>query len=218
MRNIFFLICAMFIACNSGTSTEVGDLDRWWTDDDRQFILSELKRTTDELRVEIEQLGDDQWNFREDTTRWSIAEIVEHLEMQNQLHYREVTVISQSPQHLSLRTITEGMDTFFSGYRTDTTKSKAKWFLEPLGRYCSMETGQAAFFKARGELTLFVEQTQVDLRKQFTFRAPIQAMGFKNIKIGQVRDLHQLLLTGIAHTDRHLAQIRTIKRHENYPK
>ena len=78
--------------------------------------------------------------------------------------------------------------------------------------------GEAAFYKARGELTQLIEETDVDLRKQFTFRVPVEGKDIENIKIGQVRDLHQLLLTGIAHTDRHLLQIRRIKDHLQYPK
>jgi hypothetical protein len=77
--------------------------------------------------------------------------------------------------------------------------------------------GEFAFYKARGELLKLVEDTDIDFRKQFTFRTPVEGKDITALKIGQVRDLHQLLLTGIAHTDRHLNQIRQIKQHSDYP-
>ena len=220
MKNIIFviLICLSTQSCNQNSSLKNNGSTQWWTDEDRTLIVSELNRTTEALNSEIEDLSIDQWHFKETPTRWSISEIVEHLEMQNQLHYREISVTSLAPQYLKFREITVGQDAHFTKYSTDTTKGKARWFLEPRGKYNSVKNGMEAFAKARSELTKFVEQTDIDLRKQFTFRIPVEGKDIQDIKIGQVRDLHQLLLTGIAHTDRHLTQIQNIKKHPEYPK
>lgn len=75
----------------------------------------------------------------------------------------------------------------------------------------------AAFSMAGGGLRALIETTDIDLRKQFTFRAPAEGKALSEIQIGQVRDLHQLLLTGIAHTDRHLSQIRRALTHPDFP-
>ncbi|MGI9543991.1 MAG: DinB family protein [Cyclobacteriaceae bacterium] len=214
---LLFLILIM--ACNpASTSQENTAVGKWWTEKDRSFIISELNRTTEALKAEVENTTDEQWHFHERPSRWSIAEIVEHLEMQNQLHYREISVVSNAPQYLEFRLITAGNDQYFSNYSIDNTRSQARWFLEPLDRFASKQDGVAAFYRARGKLIEFVEETEIDLRKQFTFRTPVEGKEVSELKIGQVRDLHQLLLTGIAHTDRHLGQIRNIKLHEDYPK
>ena len=197
--------------------TETSSSEPWWTDEDRAFILSELDRTTDELRSELASLTAEQWLFKEDSTRWSILEIVEHLEMQNQLHYREITVTSKAPEQSQYRSITEGQDERFTNYATDTTSGKASWFLEPRGKYASPEACENAFYKAREELSKFVEETKADLRKHVTYRNSVVGRDLNQLTIADVRDLHQLLLIGIAHTDRHLRQIRQIKTHENYP-
>lgn len=169
------------------------------------------------MLYEIETLTEDQWVFADDTSRWSIAEITEHLVLQNLLHYRELSVAARSPQHIEFRVITDGMDDFFTRYATDATKGKAQWYLQPLGKYESVEIGKSAFSKARRELIRFVSETKADLRKHFTYRTPVEDAYISELKIGQVRDLHQLLLTGIAHTDRHLRQIRQIKAQIDYP-
>ena len=213
-RHLIFGVLLCITAC---LEYSTGKSEQWWTNQERQYIIDELNRTTEELRLEIESLSETQWFFKEDPDRWSIAEIIEHLEMQNQLHYREIAVISKSPQMPEYGKITQGQDYHFVKYATDTIKGTASWFLEPLGRFCTKESGENAFYRARGNLLKFVEQTDVDLRKQFTFRASTNNMKFETIQIGQVRDLHQLLLTGIAHTDRHLSQIRTIKSNPNFP-
>ena len=213
----FITVCwILFLCCQVSEQADPSTQDIWWTREDRQLILAELDRTTSALMTEIENLSEMQWHFREEKGRWSIAEIVEHLEMQNQLHYREISVISKSPQYPQYRAITAGQDGHFIKYATDTIKSDAKWFLQPRGRYDSIEAGWSAFYLARNELRKFVANTDVDLRKQFTFRIAVQGKDIKDISIGEVRDLHQLLLTGIAHTDRHLAQIRNLKNHPDF--
>ncbi len=210
---IYSLATLVLLSCQ----TSVENTERWWTEEERQFILSELDRTTSELKTEIEELSDDQWNFREQSDRWNIGEIVEHLEMQNQLHFREISVIANSPQHLEYRRITLGNDGYFTKYATDTIKGQANWFLQPKSKFSSKEAAESAFYLVRGELRKYVETTQADLRKQFTFRSPMYEKSLSELTIRDVRDLHQLLLTGIAHTDRHLKQIRNIKAHERFP-
>lgn len=210
---LYLFLILTLISC-SETDAPV---ERWWTEGNRSFILSELDRTSAELAAEIDLLTIDQWHFREEEGSWSIAEIVEHLEMQNQLHYREITVVANAPQYLEYRAITEGQDQYFIDYATDAAPGQAQWFLEPIGRFDNKELGAIAFFRARGKLREFVAQTQIDLRKQFTFRTTVEGKEVSELSIGEVRDLHQLLLTGIAHTDRHLAQIKEIKQHKDYP-
>lgn len=189
-----------------------------WIDADRLFILNELERTTNELVTETEHLTEEQASFRENLDRWSITEIIEHLEVQNELHYREIRAISKTPQLPKYESVVRGNDNYFKEYATDTTKGRAQWFLEPIGRFCSKSDALEAFLRVRKHFTAYIKETDVDLRKHFTFRNNIEGKDESEIKVGDVRDLHQLLLTGIAHTDRHLTQIRRIKRHKDYPK
>lgn len=212
------LLIFCIVLTTLGCDEQADDKSIWWTDEDRQLILNELQRTTDELLTELSGLTEIQWNFRESNDRWNIGEIIEHLEMQNQLHYREISVTSKAPQYLKFRAVTKGQDEYFTKYATDATPGEAQWFLEPLGRFRTKAEGENAFLRARGHLQEFVAETKVDLRKQFTFRVEVEDKSVDELSIGQVRDLHQLLLTGIAHTDRHLRQIRAIKTHNNYPK
>ena len=218
MKIVFsiLVLLSFLLACHPPSPVHDSDTP-WWTDADRKYILDELNRTTRSLLTEIQHLSDEQWQFREDSSRWNILQIVEHLEMQNQLHFREISVISLTPQKLIYRNITDGQDPYFKNYATDTIRSKAKWFLEPKGKFTDKNACMNAFLTARTELVSWVRTTSIDLRKQYTFRANANDISPFDMKIGQVRDLHQLLLTGIAHTDRHIQQIRNLKDHLEFP-
>lgn len=205
----------MFISLYCGNSNKITP-EKLWSESDRKLIVDELNRTTNELMIEIENLSDAQWNFRESDERWTISEIVEHLELQNELHYRQIIVVANMPPMPKYLPATRGLDETFSNYATDTLKRQAKSFLEPIGRFCSKTESIYAFKRARNLLVEFVENTQVDLRKHFSFSKPIGNKNINQIKTGEVFDLHQLLLIGIAHTDRHLNQIRKLKKHPGY--
>ena len=187
-----------------------------WTTEEREYIISELKRTSAELEGEIHGLTVLQANWAPDGS-WSIKEIVAHLEMQNQLHFREINVTSMAPSHPEFAKITDGNDGYFIKYATDPKMGKSKWFLNPVGKYDSLPQAWQGFKIAREELILFVKDTKADLRSKFTYRVPVQEKKLDSIKIGEVRDLHQLLLTGIAHTDRHIQQIRKLKSRPEFP-
>lgn len=222
LHSLFILM--LLFGCNSDTGEPEASvsqpltLEKIWTDKERQFILKELERTTDELIKETEKLALDQWTFRETPTRWNIAEIMEHLTLQNELHYREIYAVSNAPALPQYLPVTTGHDDHFIGYATDPVKSHAKWFLQPLGRFDSKRQSIAAFQRARDGIQGFVEKTEVDLRQHFTFRNHAGDLPIDSVTIGNVMDLHQFLLRGIAHTDRHLIQIRNIKKHKLYPR
>lgn len=213
IRVVILSLVILAGSCQNATN----QVEKIWTEEDRSVILDGLNSTTEALLTEINDLTQEQWDFREDSTRWSIGEIVEHLELQNQLHFREINVTSKAPEQPKFRSVTDGQDSYFSSYGTDTTRGQAQWFLEPLGRFRTPEIGMEAFLRARSALTEFVEDCTIDLRLKFTFRKDVEGLDPSQIQVGEVRDLHQLLLTGIAHTERHLRQIQIIKNHPDFP-
>ena len=216
MKKLRILICFCCIACSVGCGEKADEKHMGWTPEDRKLLVSELNRTTMELEKELQGLSEIQANYTP-ANGWSIKEVIAHLEMQNQLHFREISVMSKSPSHPEFFVITNGKDDYFTDYATNPVKSTSQWFLEPGGKYASLELAWDAFLKARTELLRFVEETEIDLRYKFTYRVPVDTVALEDLQIGQVRDLHQLLLTGIAHTDRHIHQIRRIKEHPDFP-
>ncbi len=208
----------VLLLLNIWACSEIGKRDPiTWTKEDRNYIINELQRTTGALENELEGLSESQANFKIDGQQWSIKQIVAHLEMQNQLHYREITVLSKAPSYAKLQKITTGRDTYFTAYADNPQSGTSQWYLEPGNKFSSLDDAWQAFYKARTELLLFVENTDIDLRSRFTYRKQVDLKKIDRLKIGEVRDLHQLLLTGIAHTERHIEQIKQIKDHPEFP-
>jgi len=191
---------------------------RLWTEEEKKFILDGLERTRDELLSEINDLSEEQWRFVEDSGRWSISEIVEHLEVQEEMYYREIYVTSKAPQVSDFSETVRGNDEKIHAYANDPTAGDAGFMLTPIGRFGSKELAEKAFLRARNEMIKFVSETDLDLRRFFTFRKYPKDGLLSDPGLWDVRDLHQLLLTTIAHTDRHIGQLRRVKLHENYPK
>jgi hypothetical protein len=69
-----------------------------WNEDDRAYLLSQLKQTREALLKETSNLSDAQWNFKESPDRWSIKEVTEHIGIWELLLTHEV---SNSSRHES---------------------------------------------------------------------------------------------------------------------
>lgn len=189
-----------------------------WTEADKEFLLAELERTKKEVVDEIKDLTPAQWHFKEDSSRWSIQGIVEHIELQDGLYYREIYVVTKAPQFPLERKNIHRNDSIILNYAVDPRKGKTQWNLEPIGRYYTQEKAIFAFQQTRNHLIDFVKNTDLDIRSYYTYRNYQVGGDLSNVSAWDVRDLHQVLLTTIAHTDRHLSQIKRVKAHPNYPK
>ncbi len=73
-----------------------------WTEADRQYTVENLRRTRDDLTRAVENLTDAQWNFREAPGRWTIAEVVEHLDLWEIAWAREIGEGLHSPDRPDL--------------------------------------------------------------------------------------------------------------------
>ncbi len=182
-----------------------------WTQKERGYLVRELRRIQTDLRAEVDHLSVEQWLFKSDTGAWSISEVVEHLEIHDVLFRREITVITQFPEMITLSHLATDTDEELMTYSQITGQNTAKspWYLEPRGRWPSKEQAMDAFNKVRSEMIRFIEETDKDFRRYYSPSGKGKAA---------FRDLHQLMLVSIAHADRHLTQIRNIKRHAGFPK
>ena len=222
MARLFFYACILlsffFLSCSDSPNQQPIKL---WTEIDRTFLLVHLERTRKELMIETKELNASQWYFQDDSSRWSIAQIIEHLVLQEEAYFRELSVIAASPERSDFVEKVKGNDTIFLDYATDPNPGQAGWYAEPKGRFCIKEDAISAFNTARIKAENLIKLANSDFRKQFTFRNISKEKIASNpefYEIRTVRDLHQLVLNNIAHTDRHLHQIKKVKEHENYPK
>jgi hypothetical protein len=178
-----------------------------WTEADRKYLLDNLIRTKQELINETKNLTKKQWDFKESPDRWSINQIVEHIDRYELIFMHEISVALQMgpipdfPQHLpdSLFVDQDPKD-LKKNSTTDFTKPFT--ISVPLGN--NEGTANMVWFnKMRDESIDYLKNTTQNLRLHYINFGP---------------DVHQKFMTIFTHTDRHLRQIRRVKSHSKYPK
>jgi len=183
-----------------------------WTDQDRKVLLDGLSQSLDSLLILTGDISEEKLNQKPDSNSWSVAEVVEHLVLQDQAFYRELTAISSRPEEITLIENLESNDAEFLEYATDPNPGQADWFAVPTGNYKDFEVVLNHFITVRNETIKFITETKSDLRKHYTYREiPEHLLQNEFYRIRKVRDLHQLILNEIAHTYRHVGQINRIR-------
>lgn len=179
-----------------------------WTEADRKYLLDNLTRSRDELVNETRNLSKAQWSFKESPDRWSINEIVEHIAIWELLLCNRISnlldtepqpaLVSEAvPDSTKLRFIMEEK----VHHSTDYTKPYT--YTIPMGLN-ELKSNVAWFSKMRNESIVYITGTHADLRAHFF--------------TGDNSNPHGTFITLFGHTDRHLRQIRKVKKHPDYPK
>ena len=194
----FFTICSAFIGFSQ--------VSRRWTENDRRYLLDNLERTKQEVISATSSLNAAQWSFREDSTRWSIAQVIEHLGLAERIFMQEAGILLMAPPDTSLKQFLMH-DSIYINKQNDPSPNHASWNVEPLGLMNGADN-LTFFVFGRDHMMIFVRETQNDLKVHFTYRAAPE----------QRRSIHALMVTCFAHTDRHLKQISKIKQAPNFPK
>jgi len=177
-----------------------------WTKYDRKFLIDNLDRTKFEVIKETKDLTTDQWAFREDSTKWTIGQILEHLGLYERIFAQEADImLSVKPDPLldsfSLP------DTSYINWMNDPSPHKAEWNAEPLGLIKSSDN-LIFFLFGRNHLIEIIKNTTYDLKAHYTFRWGKE----------ERRSIYALMVVHFAHTDRHIQQIKRIKQALYFPK
>jgi hypothetical protein len=178
-----------------------------WTEADRSYLQDNLSRSRDELIQETRGLTKEQWNFKESPDRWSINEIVEHITLWELLMTHDVSrMLSNGPQPEMVAKASP--DSTFRNFimeekqHNSTAYTKPFTYTVPMGLN-SLENNVAWLLKMRNESISYITRTTDDLRLYFMR--------------GGGSSIHQKYISLYGHTDRHLRQLRKVKKHPNYP-
>ncbi|MBL7810564.1 MAG: DinB family protein [Saprospiraceae bacterium] len=182
-----------------------------WTQTDRQYLLTGLKTTQSNFLQEVEGLTEEQIHFKPDSSQWSVAEVMEHLGVYEELLYWDLLNNQYTDERPDLVDSVKGIDSIMVAYSTDPNKGQAPFVAQPIGRFKEKEDLVNFFTRFRNEVIILVQETKVDFRLHFIFRPA-------DWGVWHIRDLHQYTLVWIAHTERHLNQIKRIKSNPRFPK
>ena len=198
---ISLLLTTSFLANNLYSQKQ-----QLWTSSDRKFLVANLERTKLEILKETQNLSVEQFSYKEDSTKWSIGQVLEHLGLYERIFSQEADIMLSSTPEPELDSLSRP-DTSYINWMNDPSPHKAEWNAEPLG--LMKGSGNLSFFLfGRNHIIDFIKNTTYDLKAHFTYR-------WGNEKR---RSIHALMVVHFGHTDRHLRQINRIKNSPNFPK
>lgn len=197
------------------------------TREERDFAVEYLKETSEQLLDEISGLSEAQMNYRATPQRWSIAEIAEHIINAEAAVFMVVTqqimkqpalpelasfiigrvMKSPVPEAKERRSLIKDQVIILTATNRVTKRFQAPEVVRPRARLVAKADLLNAFEKARARTISYIETTTDDMRSHF---ADHWVFG--------VIDAYQWILFLTAHSERHLEQIREVKRSATFPK
>jgi hypothetical protein len=204
---ILTLVFGLHIFSKGQTNADQSSTSVVWTETDKKYLFDNLNRTKQELIDETKNLKKKQWNFKESPDRWTINQIIEHIDRYELIFLHEISVALQMgpipnfPQHLpDSLFVDQDPKNLKKNNTTDFTKPFT--ISVPIGNNEGVNN-MIWFNKMRDESIDYLKSTTQNLRLHYINFGP---------------DAHQKFMMIFAHTDRHLRQIRRVKAHPNYPK
>ena len=176
-----------------------------WTQKDRLYLIDNLERTKQEIIKITKDLTPQQWIYKEDSTKWSISQVVEHLGLYERIFAQEADIMLSTPADPLLDSISKP-DSAYLSWMSDPSPHKAEWNAEPLGLMKGSDN-LVFFLYGRDHIIDFIRNTTYDLKSHFTFRWGEEKR----------RSIHSLMVVHFGHTDRHLKQILRIKAAPGFP-
>jgi hypothetical protein len=178
------------------------------TPQERDFANQFMVTTRDTLLMDVKGLTTAQLNFKADSTRWSVAQCVEHIALAEAALTMAYQQGLQSPADPTKRDSIKYSDQQIIHFLTDRSrKFQAPEMLRPVGTFGSFQASLDSFVARRNRNIEFIKTTQEDLRNHFvTFPG-----------LGIVDD-YQVVLFMISHSKRHTLQLEEVKANPGFPK
>lgn len=173
-----------------------------------------VEQTGNGVVAATRELSEEQWNFKPGPDRWSIAEIVEHMILVQELVLEPVREKLAAAAVVSANRDYRRVDDFVTDrFPVRDMKLQAPEPAKPTGRWAP-PAALVRIIANCGRLTEWVESTP-DLRQR-----TIEAMPLKAISKGELEQMdgYQWVLAVAAHTERHTKQIREVQGDAGYPR
>jgi hypothetical protein len=197
-RNIWkqLLLAAICVAAAAGQNI---------TQQERDQALRYLSESRSGVMDAVKGLSEAQWKFKPAPDRWSVAEIVEHLALIEDVVTQNILGnIVKAPAPAADRDPKQVDATIVAKVLDRTTKYQAPSFGTPTGRWAPAEALEH-FLGARTQTVALLKSTP-DLR-QHAIEHPV---------LGQL-DGYEWVLAVAAHSARHTKQILEVKADANFP-
>jgi hypothetical protein len=166
-----------------------------------------LEKTRADVLAATKGLSEAQWNFKQATNRWSVAQVTEHIAAAEDFLMDLIRQqVMKAPARASAADVV-AIDEFVMKTIPDRSrKVQAPEPLQPSNRFGSPKDSLKHFQESRAKTIAFLKGTK-DLRQH--------AM---DSQIGKQLDGYQWVLFLAAHSERHTKQINEVKADPSFPK
>jgi len=172
---------------------------------ERAHAVQYLSETRNGVAAAVQGLSDAQWNFKPAPDKWSIAQIVEHLAITEDLISKKVLVeIKTAPAGAADRDAKQVDATVVAKMTDRTTKYQAPEPIQPTGRWTHAEALQH-LLDSRAQTISLVESTP-GLRDHVISHPAFGPL-----------DGYEWALAAAGHSARHTQQILEVKADPNFP-
>ena len=177
------------------------------SNDDLKRATDHLQKTSAAFLASVEGLSPAQLSFKTDPTRWSVAEVAEHIaSAEDFLAGMIKDQVMKAPARTEPANLKEIDDFVVTAIADRTHKLKAPEPLVPTNRFGSSTATVDHFKQSRASTIAFLKNTK-DLRDH-AIDSPL----------GKKLDAYQWVLFISAHCERHTKQIAEVKADANFPK
>ena len=169
-------------------------------------IYEYLEETKESLEESVQDLSEDQMQFKPDDDSWSVAEIVEHIIIVEGALKGMLEGNIAAGETPELKAEVEMKDDQVMGLITDrSSKIKTQSQFEPNGKFLDADTALEAFNDQRENMVDWLKDSDVDMRNYVN-----------EFPFGKI-DGYQTLLFMVGHTARHTEQIEEVKSNPDFP-
>jgi len=178
------------------------------TDAERKFAMKEFQRTKQRFLDDVKGLSAQQLSFKADTSRWSIAQCIEHIALAENLIWQWTQGTLSQPATPEKAAEVKVTDEQILKRMIDRSQTfKAPEMLQPVGKFASTDAAIEAYTRRRDSTINYISTTKDDLKNHFVQHP---ALGTINT--------YQLLLLLSGHSERHTLQIEEVKANPAFPK
>jgi hypothetical protein len=176
------------------------------TSADRESAVKYLEKTRDAVEASTKGLTSAQWTFQAAPEKWSVAQVVEHLALAEDLFFDTVTQkVMSAPAGAPDRDFKKTDAMVLANVPDRSHKVQAPDELVPTGRWSPQEALNH-FVRSRARTIQYLQNTP-DLREH-VMAGPT----------GAPLDAYEWILLAAAHSERHEKQIEEVKADPKFPK
>jgi uncharacterized damage-inducible protein DinB len=196
------ILAAQLFYATSATGANIAPTDA--TPEERQKALDYIEKTNQGLLDAVRGLSAAQWNFKPAPDRWSVAEVLEHIALIEDVVIGILQKLPEAAPAPEGRDVARIDAEIFAKLADRTEKAKAPPVALPSGRW-TPDAALAHFGETNRKIRTVLETTH-DLRSHVI-----------NHPLFGPWDGYQWIIGVTGHTDRHTRQILEVKADPGFP-